>query len=200
MSSSCSTTITVLPRSRRRLSTEMSLAVSRGCRPMLGSSSMYIEPTRLEPSEVTRLMRWLSPPERVLQARLSVRYDRPTSLMHCRRESISESGSATIARSVSVICIDPKKSSASSMFIWSSSSMVRPRRRTQSASLRRRLPPHSGQVARPQKRDIIYLNWILYFWLSTHSKNSSRPTKLFSRSSLERCFHIVRRCSSLSLQ
>ena len=73
ISSSCSTTMTVLPMSRRRRSTPINRSVSRGCRPMLGSSRMYIEPTRLEPSAVTRFTRWLSPPDRVLQARSRVK-------------------------------------------------------------------------------------------------------------------------------
>ena len=73
ISSSCSTTMTVLPMSLKRLSTAISLSVSLECSPMEGSSRIYIDPTREEPRAVTRLMRWLSPPERVLQARLSVR-------------------------------------------------------------------------------------------------------------------------------
>ena len=40
---------------------------------MLGSSRIYSEPVRLLPSDVERLIRWLSPPERVELNRLSVR-------------------------------------------------------------------------------------------------------------------------------
>ena len=72
-SSSCSTTITVLPRSRSFFSTPMSRSVSRECRPMLGSSRMYMLPTRLLPREVARSMRWVSPPLRVLLRRSRVR-------------------------------------------------------------------------------------------------------------------------------
>ena len=40
ISSSCSTTITVFPKSRSSLSERMSRSLSRWCRPMLGSSSI----------------------------------------------------------------------------------------------------------------------------------------------------------------
>ena len=67
----------------------MRRSVSRGCRPMDGSSRMYIDPTSELPSAVTRFTRWLSPPERVFIARLRVRYPRPTSWMQCSRKTIS---------------------------------------------------------------------------------------------------------------
>ena len=57
ISSSCSTTMTVLPIFFNISSTEISLSVSRGCRPMLGSSKIYMEPTNALPSEVANLMR-----------------------------------------------------------------------------------------------------------------------------------------------
>ena len=57
MSSSCSTTITVLPKSRRFFKTLISRSVSFGCKPMLGSSSIYIEPTSELPSDVAKLIR-----------------------------------------------------------------------------------------------------------------------------------------------
>ena len=49
VSSSCSTTRTVLPRSRRPLRVSKSLSLSRGCRPIEGSSSTYKTPINLEP-------------------------------------------------------------------------------------------------------------------------------------------------------
>ena len=73
ISSSCSTTTTVFPMSRSFLSTDMSLSVSRGCRPMLGSSSIYIDPTRELPRAVTRFILWLSPPDNVFEVLFSVR-------------------------------------------------------------------------------------------------------------------------------
>ena len=61
--SSCSTTITVLPRSRSRSRVAISFSLSRWCRPIEGSSSTYITPTRLEPIWVARRIRCASPPE-----------------------------------------------------------------------------------------------------------------------------------------
>ena len=63
---------------------------------MLGSSRIYSEPTRELPRAVTRLILWLSPPERVLDALLSVRYESPTSFIYCRRDVISETALDTM--------------------------------------------------------------------------------------------------------
>ena len=49
------------------------LCVSLECSPILGSSKIYIEPTRGLPSEVASAILWLSPPERVELWRLSDR-------------------------------------------------------------------------------------------------------------------------------
>ena len=49
VSSSCSTTISVLPSSRNRTRVSISRWLSRWCRPMLGSSSTYRTPTRPRP-------------------------------------------------------------------------------------------------------------------------------------------------------
>ena len=73
VSSSCSTTIRVLPRSRRRHSVASSLSLSRWCRPMEGSSRIYSTPMRLLPIWVARRIRWLSPPDNVPEARDRVR-------------------------------------------------------------------------------------------------------------------------------
>jgi len=72
-SASCSTTIQVLPSFLNCWITAMRRWVSLGCRPMLGSSKMYIEPTKLLPSEVARLMRWDSPPDKVFDTRFRVK-------------------------------------------------------------------------------------------------------------------------------
>src|SRR6218665_1042963 len=50
MSWSCSTTITLLPMSRRCCSVAISRALSRWCRPMLGSSGTYI--TTVSPATI----------------------------------------------------------------------------------------------------------------------------------------------------
>ena len=65
VSSSCSTTMTVLPSSRRRISVSISRRLSRWCSPIDGSSSTYSTPTRPEPIWLARRMRWASPPARV---------------------------------------------------------------------------------------------------------------------------------------
>ena len=73
VSVSCSTTITEFPRSLSFFSVCISFSLSLWCKPILGSSSMYITPTRLDPIWVASLMRWLSPPERVAEALAMVR-------------------------------------------------------------------------------------------------------------------------------
>ena len=73
VSSSCSTTMTVLPRSRSRSSVPISRWLSRWCSPMEGSSSTYNTPTRPDPIWLARRMRCASPPERVAAERARVR-------------------------------------------------------------------------------------------------------------------------------
>ena len=78
VSSSCSTTSRVFPRSRRSCMVFSSISLSLWCRPMDGSSRIYSTPMREEPICVARRMRWLSPPDRVPAPRDRVRYCRPT--------------------------------------------------------------------------------------------------------------------------
>ena len=73
VSSSCSTTSTVLPRSRSRVSVAMSFALSRWCSPIDGSSRMYSTPIRLDPIWVASRIRCASPPDRVTLVRSRVR-------------------------------------------------------------------------------------------------------------------------------
>ena len=73
VSSSCSTTITVLPMSRRRMRVSMSLWLSRWWSPIEGSSSTYSTPTSPDPIWLASRMRWASPPARVPAERLRVR-------------------------------------------------------------------------------------------------------------------------------
>ncbi|MNT06010.1 hypothetical protein D3C72_1406580 [compost metagenome] len=70
---SCSTTTSVLPASRRRSMASVMRFMSRGCRPMLGSSSTNSVFTSEVPSAVVRLMRCTSPPLSVRLWRSSVR-------------------------------------------------------------------------------------------------------------------------------
>ena len=73
VSSSCSTTTTVLPNwaSRRKVASNRSL--SRGCRPIDGSSRMYSTPTSPAPTWLARRIRCASPPESVGAARSRAR-------------------------------------------------------------------------------------------------------------------------------
>jgi hypothetical protein len=73
VSSSCSTTMTVFPRSRSRSSVPISRWLSRWWSPMDGSSSTYSTPTRPLPIWLASRMRWASPPDRVAAERASVR-------------------------------------------------------------------------------------------------------------------------------
>ena len=69
VSSSCSTTTRVLPRSRRFFNVASSLSLSLWCRPILGSSKIYATPTSPEPICVARRIRCASPPDKVPVAR-----------------------------------------------------------------------------------------------------------------------------------
>ena len=72
-SSSCSTTITVLPKSRKRVNVCSSRSLSRWCKPIDGSSSTYITPIKPAPIWLARRIRWASPPDRVSAERARVR-------------------------------------------------------------------------------------------------------------------------------
>ena len=73
ISSSCSTTITLLPKSLKWIKVSMSRWLSRICKPIEGSSNTYMTPTRPEPIWLASLILCASPPERVSAARLSDR-------------------------------------------------------------------------------------------------------------------------------
>ena len=75
---SCSTTTTVLPACARSRRIAASVAVSRACRPMVGSSSTYRVPTSLDPSWVARTIRCPSPPESVRVCLDNPTYPNPT--------------------------------------------------------------------------------------------------------------------------
>ena len=177
ISSSCSTTITELPRSRSCFSTFIRRLVSRGWRPMLGSSSMYSDPTRLLPSDVARLMRCDSPPERVDDRRLSVRYPKPTSVRNCSRLRISTSKRLATLDWCSSSSSRLKKTFSSSIGISTSSLMVVFPIFTYPASGFSLAPLQTGQMVLPMYRDSITRYCILYFFSSRYSKNPSIPVK-----------------------
>ena len=175
ISSSCSTTTTVLPRVCSLRNTPISLSVSRGCRPIEGSSSMYSDPTRLDPSEVARLMRWLSPPDRVLDGLSSVRYPRPTSSRKPSRLVISVSRREAILPSVSSNCNSVKNLRSPFTDMRDSSDMDFPPTFTYSVSGRSLVPWHAGHILRPRYRALSTRYCILYWLRSTQSKKPSMP-------------------------
>ena len=71
ISSSCSTTITLLPKSRRWCSVAIKRSLSRWCRPIEGSSNTYMTPVNPEPIWLASRMRCASPPEIVSALRSS---------------------------------------------------------------------------------------------------------------------------------
>ena len=73
VSSSCSTTRTVFPRSRSRVSVAINFALSRWWSPIDGSSRMYRTPIRVVPIWVASRIRWASPPDSDTLVRSSVR-------------------------------------------------------------------------------------------------------------------------------
>ena len=146
-SGSCSTTSTVLPRSRSSCMILTSLAVSRECRPIDGSSSTYSAPTSRDPSELASWMRCDSPPLSVDDRRSSVRYSRPT----CSRKPMRWRTSASILPAISVCagdsCSASKNMRAAVIVRAAVSQMLRPFRNTARASARSRCPRQSGHGA-----------------------------------------------------
>ena len=149
VSSSCSTTMTVLPMSRRRLRVSNSRWLSRWCRPMEGSSRMYSTPTKPEPIWEARRMRWASPPDKVCAPRSRVRYPKPMSHMSCKRPRISLSASSAMRALASSKATARKKSRASSMGMAASCGRLRPSILTARDSGRRRPPSHRSQCCTP---------------------------------------------------
>ena len=72
-SSSCSTTITVLPKSRRWNKVFNKRWLSRWCKPIDGSSRIYITPTSPAPIWLAKRIRWASPPDNVSALRSRVK-------------------------------------------------------------------------------------------------------------------------------
>ena len=83
MSSSCSTTTTVFPRSLNFFSVAINLSLSLWCRPMLGSSRIYKTPDNPAPICVAKRILCASPPDRVPAGLDNVKYSSPTSTKNC---------------------------------------------------------------------------------------------------------------------
>ena len=103
VSSSCSTTRTVLPRSRSRVSVAISFALSRWWRPIDGSSRMYRTPISVVPIWVASRIRCASPPDRLIARAVERSGSRgPTSTRNPSRATISLRTWRPIVRSRSV--------------------------------------------------------------------------------------------------
>ena len=64
-SSSCSTTMTVFPRFLRYLRVLINFSLSLWCKPIEGSSRIYVTPTKPAPIWLANLILWFSPPDKV---------------------------------------------------------------------------------------------------------------------------------------
>ncbi len=121
---------------------------------MLGSSSIYSTPIRLDPICVASRIRWASPPDRLPVARSSVRYSMPTSARNVSRARISLRICAAIFNSVSFNVMDSKKRCASLIEYDVTRSIDVSATRTARLSGRSRLPPHVSHTRLVMKRSI----------------------------------------------
>ena len=147
--------MTVFPTSCKAFKTVIRRCVSRGCNPMLGSSKIYMEPTKVLPNEVAKLIRCDSPPLSELLKRFKVRYPKPTSSRNCKRLKISVKILFATAASVSLSWMVLKKAKLSFTGIKTISVTDRPVIFMKLASALSRVPKHSGHKVFPRKRDNI---------------------------------------------
>ena len=149
-SSSCSTTKTVLPMSRRCRRVSIKRSLSRWCKPIEGSSSTYMTPVNPEPICDAKRIRWDSPPDKVSADRSSERYSKPTLFKKVRRLTIS------LAIRSPISCLLPSSCRSVNHFkacfrvqpdtVQIGTSSWRLPSRTERASTLRRVPVHVGQV------------------------------------------------------
>src|SRR5579864_2656213 len=143
--SSCSTTTTVLPASRRHSTMVIKRPTSRGWRPIEGSSSTYIMLTSPDPSAVVRATRWASPPESVRARRSRVRYPSPIWSRYVRRvRTWSRTRRETEFETLCFARLS-RNARASWIFKAERAAMSSPPTFTAKASGRRRAPLQSGQ-------------------------------------------------------
>ena len=176
VSSSCSTTMRVLPRSRRRFMVAMSLSLSRWCRPMLGSSSTYSTPVRALPIWVARRIRWLSPPERDAAPRERVRYPRPTLCKKPRRSFTSLKMGAPIISSRSETLAVLMNSSSSCTLISQKSAILMPPTVTARLAGFRRRPWQVGHSSLDMTRAISSLTHSLPVSRKRRSRLGTMPS------------------------
>ena len=101
VSSSCSTTINVFPKSLSFFKVASNLSLSLWCKPILGSSKIYNTPVNPEPIWVAKRILCASPPESVPAFLDNVKYSNPTSIKNCNLWSISFNINSDIIFSVS---------------------------------------------------------------------------------------------------
>ncbi len=154
--SSCSMTITVFPRSRRRSRVSKSLSASRGWSPTDGSSSTYVTPARYEPICAASLTRWYSPPESEAAERDNVRYDSPTSSRKPSLLSASLTSPAPIRRSRSSGLYFLRNAARSLTGIADNSPILLSPIFIARASRLSLIPPHSGHT--PERMKLLYLS------------------------------------------
>ena len=113
VSSSCSTTSKVLPKSRNPFNVSMSRSLSRWCSPMDGSSRMYNTPTKPEPICVARRIRCASPPDKVPALRFIVKVIKAYIIEETQDEHWFPSKFEPQSLVPALLTVDvPKKSSA----------------------------------------------------------------------------------------
>ena len=146
ISSSCSTTIKVLPKSRISFKASINLWLSRWWRPIDGSSKTYKTPVNLDPICVASLIRWASPPERLPAFLDSVRYSKPTSFKKANRLWISFIIRLPIFASSVVSCKLSTKVKASLIDISVNSYIFLPPTLTDNALSDKRIPWQVGHI------------------------------------------------------
>ena len=137
-------------------------------------------------------MRWLSPPERELLRRFSVRYPNPTSIRKRIRLLISNKMRRATFVSCSFSFSSSKNFFNSVIGRSTSSDIFFPPTRTYPASGFNRVPWHLGQSVLPLYRANITRYCILYWFSSNILKKALIPSKYFVPS------HSIQRCSSVS--
>src|SRR5437660_8444574 len=154
---------------------------------MDGSSSTYNVPTRRDPREVASWIRCASPPDRVDDKRLSVRYSSPTSFKNFSRSSISSSSFSAMPASCVVSVTSEKNCEACSTVRLQTSQILWPLIFTWRASTRSRAPPQVEQREYPRYRLRKTRTCSLYFLRSRGLKNPHTPGKRPSQTIIIRC-------------
>ena len=148
VSSSCSTTIKLLPKSRRFFKVAKSFLLSYWWSPIDGSSKTYKTPVNAEPICVASLILWNSPPLKVADFLDNVKYSNPTSFKNFNRDLISFKTCRAIWLSVSLSCNSSKKFAHLSTGISVTCAIFLSPTVTPRAAELRRCPWQSGQISK----------------------------------------------------